>query len=114
MSERDRAPRALAVACAAGVGFALAYALPVYARLPSLYYDPLARRWILGAWPGPLPIGWYGQLAYGVAGAAVASSLASLASRLRAPSPQVVALASAWALTALALVLAYFAWNNWP
>ena len=70
--------------CAALIGFALAYALPIYARLPKPFYDPIARRWAIAAAMGPLPMGYVGQLAWGVGGALVGGALAvAVMSRLR-------------------------------
>lgn len=108
--------RVYLVGCAALIGYAIGYALPAYARLPSLYYDPLARRFLFGARPGPLPMGYLGQVIDGVLGGLVAASVVALATmRGRAePGESSLGLAAAWALTALALVGAYFTWNNWP
>ncbi len=116
MSDGRAAPedRAYLAVCAAAIGFALGYALPVYARLPNLYYDAIARRFTFGAWPGPLPLGYFGQIAWGVAGGAVGGAAGALLARRRARSVASLQLAAAWALTALALVAAYFTWNNWP
>jgi hypothetical protein len=102
-------------ACAALIGFALLYALPIYARLVRPYYDPVARHWFLADHAPPIPMGYVGQLAWALAGALVCGGAAWLAtSGGRAPSERVHALASAWALTALVIVAAYFTWNNWP
>jgi len=112
----SRGDRVYFTAAAALVGFALAYALPVYARLPTAYYDPVARRWGVGRELGPLPMGYLGLCAWGVAGALVAAALTALVvRRLRTPpSERAYVLAAAWALTIPALVVAYFTWNNWP
>jgi len=96
---------------AALCGFALAYALPVYAHLPTLLYDPQARRVSVGAFPGGVIIGYYGQLAWG-AGGALAGLGAGLA--LGAGHGRRAGLFAAWALSALCGVGAWFAWNNWP
>jgi len=96
---------------AALCGFALAYALPVYAHLPTLLYDPQARRVSVGAFPGGVVIGYYGQLAWG-AGGALAGLGAGLA--LGAGHGRRAGLFAAWALSALCGVGAWFAWNNWP
>jgi hypothetical protein len=109
------APRAYLAGCAAIIGFALGYALPAFGRLANLYYDPIARRFLVGARPGPLPMGYLGQVLWG-AGCALAGAGATWAvvGRRRAPSESSLGLAAAWALTALVLVGAYFTWNNWP
>ena len=102
--------------CAAAIGAALGYALPAYAHLPNLYYDPIARRFLFGGRPGAIPMGYYGQLLYALAAAILCSAATyAIASRRRQPiSVRAVGLAAAWALTALGLVAAYFTWNNWP
>ena len=49
-------------ACAALIGFALTYTLPIYAHLPRTYYDPVARRWFFAANSTPIPMGYVGQI----------------------------------------------------
>ena len=102
--------------CAAAIGGALGYALPAYAHLHNLYYDPIARRFLFGARPGAIPMGYYGQLLYALAGALLcgAATWAIATVRKRPLSDQAVGMAATWALTALGLVTAYFTWNNWP
>jgi hypothetical protein len=102
-------------ACAAIIGFALFYALPIYARLIRPYYDPIARRWFLADHAPPIPMGYVGQLLWAVAGALVCGGVAyALTARGRAPSERAHSLAATWALSALVIVGAYFTWNNWP
>ena len=104
-------------ACAAAVvGFALFYALPIYARLKRPYYDPIARHWFLADHSTPIPMGFVGQLLGACGGAIVCGGVAYalVSGRRRAPSDRAFALWSAWALTAVAIVVAYFTWNNWP
>jgi hypothetical protein len=101
--------------CAAIIGFAIFYALPIYARLARPYYDPVARRWFLADHAPPIPMGYVGQLLWALAGALVCGGVAYAASSGgRVPSERAHALAAAWALTAIAIVVAYFTWNNWP
>lgn len=111
-----RESRGYLAVCAALVGFALAYALPGYARLPNLYYDPVARRFFVGLAPGPVPLGYFGQIGYGLVGAAIFALAIGLGTRFlrREPSRETIGLAAAWALTFLLLVGAYLTWNNWP
>ena len=110
------AARAYFVACGALIGFALTYTLPIYAQLPRTIYDPVARRWQWATNLGPIPMGYVGQIVWGVAGALIAGGLAGLVvSRMRRePSERAYGLWAAWALTAIAIVCAYFTWNNWP
>ncbi len=105
--------RAYLIACGAAIGFALGYSLPIFARLPNLFYDPIARRFLWTITPGAVAIGYFGQLCYGLAGALGGSGLAGLAAR-RPPSDSMIELGGAWVLTLLTLVGAYFTWGNWP
>lgn len=102
--------------CATAIGFALGYALPVYARLPRPFYDPLHRRWFWAVQAAALPMGYVGQVLWALAVALGlgAVTYAATAARREAPSEREWALGAAWALTALLVVLGYFAWNNWP
>jgi len=116
LEAQPEAVRLYFAGCAALIGFVLCYILPVYARLPRLFYDPLARRWSVAISMGPIPMGYLGQVLWGIGGAALGFALASIVVRRlgRAPSPRGYGLWAAWTLSALALSLAYFAWNNWP
>jgi hypothetical protein len=110
-----RGERIYFLVCAALIGFALSYALPIYAHLRHHYYDPLAHRWLWTNNAGPVPLGFYGQQLFGLAGALLAGGVASLVTRFRKPaSERVQLLWGAWALTALGIVIGYFTWNNWP
>jgi hypothetical protein len=102
--------------CAALIAFVLAYTLPIYAKLPRAYYDPIARRWQWARSLGPIPMGYVGQIIWAIAGAVVAGGVAAaIVARLpREPSERAYALWTAWTLTALAIVIGYFTWNNWP
>ena len=108
----ERGPRAIVAVSAAVVGFALVYAIPPFTRLPNLFYDPLARRYHVAAAPATVEMGYYGQLMYGLVGGLVFAAV-TLA-LVRRPSHSTTALATAWALTFLALTIAYFTWVNWP
>jgi len=109
-------PRVFYGICAALIGFVLLYTLPIYARLPRTFYDPVARRWYFAASSTPIPMGYVGQIIWGIAGALVAGGVAMMiASRkTKAPSDRAFALGSAWTLTAIVIILGYFTWNNWP
>ena len=110
-----KSERGFLVVSAALIGWAVGYALPIYARLPSLHYDPLAGRWFAGARPGPQAMGYYGQMAWGLVGAFVGAVAALLVARagLRLTSSR-LGLMAAWALTAIGLVGAWFTFSNWP
>lgn len=98
--------------CGAIVGWALGVLLPQYGRWPSLWLDPQTHRWFFARSPGPIPIGYYGLILWGIAGAAVgALAGAALARRRRDES---FGLAAAWALTALVVAAAYYTFELWP
>ena len=111
-----RSSRAFLAACAAALAFALGYALPILFQAPNLYYHPVARRFLVGERGGPLPMGYYGQLAWGVALGLAAGALTwALAGRRKVePSAATLQLVTAWTLSAIALVGLYFTWSNWP
>jgi hypothetical protein len=112
----SRGERTFFAGSAALIGFALAYALPIYARLPHHFYDPLARQWLFTRTTGPIPMGYVGQILWAIGGALAAAGVTwAIAGRAKSsPSDRAFVLASAWALTALAIVLGYLTWNNWP
>lgn len=102
------------IAIGAGlIAFALGYALPIYARLPRPFYDPLARRWFIAGAAPPIPMGYWGQIAWATALALIVAATAKLLTR-KPPSARAWPLVAAWTLTALAVVAGYFTWNNWP
>ncbi len=112
----SRASRIYFSSCAALIGFALFYALPIYARLPRPFYDPIKRVWTIASQLGPIPMGYVGQLCWALGGALACGGVAALiTSRLKAePGERAWTLWAAWALTAVAVVGGYFTWNNWP
>jgi hypothetical protein len=112
----SRASRVYFAACAGLIGFALLYALPIYARLPRTFYDPVARRWHWASNLGPIPMGYVGQILWGIGGGAACALVASLIASTRKAEPEerTFGLWAAWALTAVLVVLGYFTWNNWP
>src|SRR5262249_2026465 len=78
LSQRRRAgvtARIYYAACAALIGYALAYTLPIYGRLPHTFYDPVARRWFFAANATPIPMGYIGQIVWGIAGALIAAGI---------------------------------------
>jgi hypothetical protein len=111
-----RSARAYFAACAALLGFVLAYVLPIYARLPKVIYDPIARRWVWAVSLGPIPMGYVGQCLWGLFGALVGAGVANIVITARGDKPSSTAygLFAAWVLTAIAIVGGYFTWSNWP
>ena len=95
----------------------LFYTLPIYARLPRTYYDPVARRWFFAANATPIPMGYVGPDHLGRRRRAHRRGGRDDAHRRAeksAPSERAFALGAAWTLTAIVIVLGYFTWNNWP
>jgi hypothetical protein len=104
-------------ACCAVIGFGAAYALCEYGAWPRLAYDPVAGSLYVARPPlGQVPIGFFGLVAWGVGGAAVAGGGALLAAAaLRRPiGDRWLRLLGAWALTVAALCGLFETWNLWP
>lgn len=105
------------IACAAIIGWSLAYALASWSRWPRLFYDPLARTWFWArSADSPVPIDYWGLTLWGLGGAVVAVLLALAGTRLwHRPLPRAaIGLFGAWALTAFLYAGTYFMWSLWP
>jgi hypothetical protein len=106
-----------AIACTAIAGWSIAYALASWGQWPRLIYDPLAHSWALRSRPGgPIPIDYWGLIAWGAGGLILGALIALLFSRLyRRPLPRLaLGLLGAWALTAFLYAGTYFTWTLWP
>ena len=112
MSDEPR-PGIFNACCAGLIGYALFYTLPIYAHLPRTFYDPLARKWFIAASSTPIPMGYFGQIVWAIAGALICAGAALMLTR-KSPTARGFTLGAAWTLTALAIVIGYFTWNNWP
>lgn len=109
--------RTYLVACAAVIGFALAYALCDYASWPRAVYAPLEGEVRMEPPPiGRNEVGYLGMVAWGAGGALVAGLLGFAAGRLlRRPLPdRWLRVIGAWALTAVLLAGAFHTWSLWP
>lgn len=109
--------RTYLVACAAVIGFALAYALCDYAGWPRAVYAPLEGSVRLERPPiGRDEVGYLGMVGWGAGGALVAGLLAlAFARALRRPiSPRWLRILGAWAITAVLLAGAFHTWSLWP
>ena len=112
-SHDDKQPPVFFACCAALIGYALFYALPIYAKLPRPFYDPVARQFYIAAKSTPIPMGYWGQISWAIGGALAFAGGAFVVAR-RPPSARAFTLGAAWTLTTIAIVLGYFTWNNWP
>jgi len=109
--------RTYVVACAAVIGFALAYALCDYAGWPRAVYAPLEGAVHLEPPPiGRNEVGYLGVVAWGAGGAALAALLAFGFGRVagRPLSSRALRILGAWALTAVLLAGAFHTWSLWP
>jgi len=101
-------------ACGGVMGWSLGALLPSYGRWPMLFYDPAQSRWFVARSAGPVPIGYYGLLLYGLAFALVGAGVGALAGRREPRSADSVWLGATWALTALLVCGAYYTFQLWP
>ena len=109
--------RRYVVACAAVVGFCLAYAACDYAEWSRLAYLPHERSWTwIAGPPGAAASTYLGTALWGVCGAVVAGGAVWLAARVvrRGLSSRWLDLAGAWAGAAFLFAGAYYTWNLWP
>lgn len=117
MTERPRWQVVQLVACAAVIGWTIAYALCDWAGWPRYTLDQYRGAWSWESGPTQrVPINYMGMLLWGGGGAVVAGALALIGLRLwPRPVPRAaLALAGAWALTGVALAGLYFTWMLWP
>ncbi len=105
-----------AIACLSITGWSIAYALAAWGQWPRLVYDPMRRDLTIARTTGPLPIDYWGLVAWGAAGALCAGGLAWIAARVwRRPLPRVaLGLLGLWALTAFVYAGGYFFWTLQP
>lgn len=109
--------RTYLVACAAVIGFALAYALCDYAGWPRAVYAPVEGSLRLEPPPiGRNEVGYLGMVAWGAGGALVAglAALAVARSLGRPLASRSLRIVGAWALTAVLLSGAFHTWSLWP
>ena len=114
---RPRWQTVQAIACAAVIGWTLAYALCDWSGWPRLTFDEYRSEWLWTSGPTPrLPINYMGGLLWGLGGAALGALTATLALALwrRSLPPAALGLATAWALTGVALAGTYYTWTLWP
>ncbi len=106
-----------AIACAAVIGWTLAYALCDWSGWPRLTFDEYRAEWLWTRGPTPrVPINYLGGLLWGAGGALLGVVAAALGLALwRRPLPAaVLGLAAAWAITGVALAGTYYTWTIWP
>jgi len=72
MELMPRWQRVYLAACAAVIGFAFTYVLSDFTALPRLTYYPVERAWrVVPYAESPVPMNYYGMIAWGLGGAAV-------------------------------------------
>jgi len=109
--------RTYVIACAAAIGYCVAYLLCDFGQWPRLFYFPYEGEW---GWyrspPGSVPMAYVGMLLWGLIGATVAAGIAWILCRFtrRELSDRVLKLCGGWVLSCFALVGLYFTWNLWP
>lgn len=109
--------RTYVVACAAVIGFAVAYALCDWAGWPRAVYAPLEGTLRLERPPvGRDEVSYLGMVAWGAGGALVAGLAALAAARAsrRPLASRWLRILGAWALTAVLLAGAFHTWSLWP
>ena len=98
--------------CGAIIGWALGVLVPSYGRWPSIWLDPQTHRWYVARAAGPVPIGYYGLVVWGIVGAAAGALVGRALSRRG--RDESFGLAAAWALTAILVAAAYYTFQLWP
>ena len=104
---------ALFVAMAAGtIAFAFAFIIPMLTSEPVAWYYPLEHRWAFEVTPTGLAMDFFGRtLQAMVAWAVVVMISLPIAKRFKTLSVRAVGLATAWAVTAMLLVMLHYAWT---
>ncbi len=102
--------------CAGLIAWMLGYAGVDYARLPHPTYFPLEHEWRMAGRVAGLPSGYVGLWLWAWLFAALVAGALHLGLRWRRTplSDRGIGLGLAWALSAAALAVGYFTWNNWP
>ena len=109
--------RTYVAACAAMIGFSLAYTMSDYGRWPRFTYFPYEREWrLMSTVAGPVPMTYVGTWLWGVGGATVAALLFWFGSKLvrRQLSDRALHIVGGWGLLSFVYACAYFVWNLWP
>lgn len=104
---------ALFVALAAGtIAFAFAFILPMLASEPVAWYYALERRWAFEVAPTGLAMDFYGRTLQALAAWAIVVIVTlPIAKRFKGLSVRAAGLATAWAITAMLLVMLHYAWT---
>jgi hypothetical protein len=106
-------PAALFVALgAAAIAFVVAYAYPAFASEALPWYYPADHAWVVEVRPTGVAIDLYARLAQACLAWSVVFAVAlPIARRRREIGPRAVGLVAAWALTAIAFAMLFFAWT---
>jgi hypothetical protein len=114
---RPRWQRVYVITTLAVIGGTLAYALCTWGGWTRLQLDPYS-----GAWwwqDGPtqtVPINYYGDLLWGLGGAALGGGAGALGTALyrRPLSETTLQLLAAWAITGFLFAGLFYTWSLWP
>src|SRR5689334_2785378 len=108
--------RTYATWCGFATAFVLGYLGCDYFKWTRPLYDPIARSWSLGARPGRVVMGFYGQLGWALACGLGGALVVWLAARLwrRPLSTVALGLVAGWTMCFAAIAIGYFSWHNWP
>lgn len=109
MRKQDR----LFIAMAAGaLAFAFAFVAPMIAGLRVPWYYPLEHRWAFESAPTGLAMDFYGRtIVATIAWGLVVIVTLAITRRAKNVSARTIGLFTAWAITAIVLVMMHFAWT---
>lgn len=106
-------PAALFVALAlAAIAFAVAFVYPAIGGAAVAWYHPVEHAWSYEARPSGVAIDFYGRTAQALVAWAVTLAVALvIARRVRVIGARAIGLCAAWAVTAIVLVMLFYAWT---
>jgi hypothetical protein len=116
-TERPRWQHAYLIATLSVIGGCMAYALCTWGGWTRLQHDPYGGSWWWQSGPTQsIPINYYGDILWGLGGAAVGGVLGAAVGRVyrRPLSSSTVNLLTAWAMTSFLLAGLFYTWSLWP
>ena len=116
-TERPGWQRPYVICTLAVIGGTLAYALCTWGGWTRLQHDPYSGDWWWQAGPTQtIPINYYGDILWGLGGAALGAAVGAAATALHKKplSGATVGLLAAWAMTSFVLAGLFYTWSLWP